>query len=152
MRIELRTDEPLLDPRLFRHRGFATGSVSLFLQFFAMFGFFFVSLQFLQLVLGYSTLDAALALLPMSIVILPISAVAGTLSERYGHRLVGGAGLAISGVGFALFATLGTGSGFWPFLLVTIVIGAGRGAGDDTRHQRHRRRRCRGPSRASRPR
>ena len=55
---ELRTDEPLLDPRLFRHRGFATGSASLFLQFFAMFGFFFVSLQFLQLVLGYSTLEA----------------------------------------------------------------------------------------------
>ena len=37
--------------------GFATGSASLFLQFFAMFGFFFVSLQFLQLVLGYSALD-----------------------------------------------------------------------------------------------
>ena len=75
--VELRTDEPLLDPRLFSHRGFATGSASLFLQFFAMFGFFFVSLQFLQLVLGYSTFEAALALLPMSIVILPISAVAG---------------------------------------------------------------------------
>ena len=71
--VELRTDEPLLDPRLFKHRGFATGSASLFLQFFAMFGFFFVSLQFLQLVLGYSTFEAALALLPMSIVILPIS-------------------------------------------------------------------------------
>jgi Na+/melibiose symporter-like transporter len=123
--VELRTDEPLLDPRLFRHHGFATGSASLFLQFFAMFGFFFVSLQFLQLVLGYSTLEAALALLPMSIVILPISAVAGTLSERYGHRLVGGAGLAISGIGFALFSTLGTDSGFWPFMLTTIVIGVG---------------------------
>ncbi|HEX4531069.1 MAG TPA: MFS transporter [Acidimicrobiia bacterium] len=123
--LELRTDEPLLDPRLFGHRGFATGSASLFLQFFAMFGFFFVSLQFLQLVLGYSTLEAALALLPMSIVILPIAAVAGTMSEKYGHRLVGGAGLAISGVGFALFAMLGTGSGFWPFMLVTIVIGVG---------------------------
>jgi predicted MFS family arabinose efflux permease len=123
--LELRTEEPLLDPRLFAHRGFASGSASLFLQFFAMFGFFFVSLQFLQLVLGYSTLEAALALLPMSIVILPISAVAGTLSEQYGHRLVGGAGLAISAVGFALFAMLGTGSGFWPFMLVTVVIGVG---------------------------
>jgi EmrB/QacA subfamily drug resistance transporter len=123
--VELRTEEPLLDPRLFSHRGFATGSASLFLQFFAMFGFFFVSLQFLQLVLGYSTFEAALALLPMSLVILPISAVAGTMSERYGHRLVGGIGLAVSAVGFALFATLGTGSGFWAFMLVTIVIGVG---------------------------
>ena len=50
---ELRSKAPLLDPRFFRHRGFATGSASLFLQFFAMFGFFFVALQFLQLVLGY---------------------------------------------------------------------------------------------------
>jgi EmrB/QacA subfamily drug resistance transporter len=123
--VELRTDEPLLDPRLFKHRGFATGSASLFLQFFAMFGFFFVSLQFLQLVLGYSTFEAALALLPMSIVILPISAVAGTMSEKYGHRLIGGIGLAVSAVGFALFATLGTGSGFLAFMFVTIIIGAG---------------------------
>jgi EmrB/QacA subfamily drug resistance transporter len=125
VRVELHTEEPLLDPRLFAHRGFATGSVSLFLQFFAMFGFFFVSLQFLQLVLGYSTLGAALALLPMSLLILPISAVAGTLSERYGHKVVGGAGLAISAIGFGLFSMLGTGSGFWPFVLTTLVIGTG---------------------------
>jgi MFS family permease len=97
----------------------------LFLQFFAMFGFFFVSLQFLQLVLGYSTFEAALALLPMSLVILPISAIAGTMSERYGHRLVGGIGLAVSAIGFALFATLDTGSGFLTFMFVTIVIGIG---------------------------
>jgi EmrB/QacA subfamily drug resistance transporter len=123
--VELRTDEPLLDPRLFRHHGFATGSASLFLQFFALFGFFFVSLQFLQLVLRYSTFDAALALLPMSIVILPLSAIAGTLSERYGHRLVGGIGLAVSAIGFGLFATLGVNSAYLPFMLVTVVIGAG---------------------------
>ena len=69
--VELRTDEPLLDPRLFRHRGFATGSASLFLQFFAMFGFFFVSLQFLQLVLGYSTLEAAARAAADELVIMP---------------------------------------------------------------------------------
>jgi EmrB/QacA subfamily drug resistance transporter len=123
--VELRTDEPLLDPRLFSHHGFATGSASLFLQFFAMFGFFFVSLQFLQLVLGYSTFEAALALLPMSLAILPVAAIAGTMSERYGHRLVGGIGLAVSAIGFALFATLGTGSSALWFIAVTIVIGIG---------------------------
>ena len=108
------------------HRGFATGSASLFLQFFAMFGFFFVSLQFLQLVLGYSTLDGrARAAADEHRDPARSRRSPGTLSETYGHRLVGGAGLAVSAVGFGLFATLGTGSGFWPFLLVTIVIGAG---------------------------
>jgi Na+/melibiose symporter-like transporter len=84
-----------------------------------------VSLQFLQLVLGYSTLESALALLPMTLVLVPVSAVAGVLSERYGHRLVGGIGLAASAVGFGLFATLGTDSGFWSFLGITAIISVG---------------------------
>jgi EmrB/QacA subfamily drug resistance transporter len=123
--IELRVKTPLLDPRLFTHHGFATGSASLFLQFLAMFAFFFLSLQYLQLVLGYGTLTAAAALLPMTVLIMPIAAVSGTLSERYGHRLVGAAGLAVSALGFGLFATLGAHSGFLPFLVATLVIGAG---------------------------
>jgi EmrB/QacA subfamily drug resistance transporter len=123
--LELRVAAPLLDPRLFVRHGFATGSASLFLQFFAMFAFFFVSLQYLQLVLGYSTMTAAAALLPMAVLIMPISAVSGTMSERYGHRVVGGAGLAVSAVGFAVFANLGTNSGFLLFLIATLIIGAG---------------------------
>jgi EmrB/QacA subfamily drug resistance transporter len=122
---ELRSKAPLLDPRFFRYRGFATGSVSLFLQFFAMFGFFFLALQFLQLVLGYSTLTAAVALLPMSMVMIPLSAVAGTLAERHGHRLIGGAGLAISAIGMLVFTTLGPSSGYLQFLLASLIIGVG---------------------------
>ena len=123
--VELRAKTPLLDPRLFAHHGFATGSASLFLQFFAMFAFFFLSLQYLQLVLGYGTLTAAAALLPMTVVIMPIAAMSGTLSERYGHRLVGGAGLAVSALGFGVFAMLGSHSGFLLFLVATLIIGSG---------------------------
>ena len=123
--VELRIAHPLLDPRLFGRRGFATGSASLFLQFFAMFGFFFVALQFLQLVLGYSTFVAALALMPMTFVMLPLSAVSGTLSERFGHKLVGGAGLALSAVGFVIFAAVGRSDTYWGFLVATLIIGAG---------------------------
>jgi EmrB/QacA subfamily drug resistance transporter len=122
---ELRSEAPLLDPRFFRHRGFTTGSVSVFLQFFAMFGFFFVALQFLQLVLGYSTLMAAVAMVPMSIVMIPLSAVAGTLADRRGHRVVGGAGLAISALGLLLFTTLGPDSGYLQFLVASLVLGVG---------------------------
>jgi EmrB/QacA subfamily drug resistance transporter len=122
---ELRTTSPVLDPRLFRHRGFATGSVSLFLQFFAMFGFFFVAVQFLQLVLEYSALEAAWALLPMAVVVIPLATYSGTLAERYGHNRVGGIGLAISAVGLVYFATLDPGSSYWPFLVSTLLIGLG---------------------------
>ena len=49
-------------------RGFATGSTSPFLEFFAIFGFFFISLQHLRLVLGYGTLKSSVALLPIAAV------------------------------------------------------------------------------------
>ncbi len=124
---ELRSPAPLLDPRLFRHRGFATGSASLFLQFFALFGFFFVALQFLQLVLGYSTLVSAVALVPAVAVMLPLSTVAARLAERYGQRIVGAAGLLVAAAGFAVLASMQANSGYGQFL-VGLVLGAGGAA------------------------
>jgi EmrB/QacA subfamily drug resistance transporter len=122
---ELRSTAPLLDPRLFKMRGFATGSASLFLQFLAMFGFFFVALQYLQLVLGYGTLKASLAMLPMALVVLPISTVAASFTDRYGTRLIGGTGLAISAVGFLSLSTLDTSDGYPVFLAGLLVTGIG---------------------------
>ena len=56
---------------------------------------------------------------------LPLSAVSGTLSERFGHKLVGGAGLAVSAVGFVIFAAVGRNDSYWGFLIATLIIGAG---------------------------
>jgi EmrB/QacA subfamily drug resistance transporter len=122
---ELRTPAPLLDPRLFRIRGFATGSTSLFLQFFAIFGFFFISLQYLQLVLGFGTLKSAVALLPIAVVMMPLSTVAATLAERYGQRIIGAAGLLISAVGFVVIATMTVSSSYWELLVALLIIGSG---------------------------
>jgi hypothetical protein len=122
---ELRTPAPLLDPRLFRKHGFATGSASLFLQFFALYGFFFVALQFLQLVLGYSTLISAVALLPAIAVMLPLSTIAATLSERYGQRIVGAAGLLIAAAGFGVLASMSAGSGYGLFVVGLVLTATG---------------------------
>jgi len=122
---ELRTPAPLLDPRLFKLRGFATGSASLFLQFFAIFGFFFISLQYLQLVLGYGTLKSAFALMPIAVVMMPLSTVAASLAERYGQRIIGAAGLMISAVGFVIIATMSTTSSYWELLIALVIIGSG---------------------------
>jgi EmrB/QacA subfamily drug resistance transporter len=125
VRWERRNPEPMLDPDLFTHRGLATGSATMFLMFLAMFGFFFVSVQYLQLVQGYGALKAAAALFPMSAVFLVISPFAATLSERHGQRAVGGAGLSIAAVGFALFLGLEAGSGYLVFLAISLVVGLG---------------------------
>jgi hypothetical protein len=111
---ELRVDHPLLDPRLFRHRGFATGSASLMVLFVALFGLFLVILQYLQLILGYSALKAAVSLLPLTLVMIPISTLAAPLSMRFGQKLIGGSGLVVSAIGLLAFSTLDAHSGFSP--------------------------------------
>jgi EmrB/QacA subfamily drug resistance transporter len=124
---ELRAEHPLLDPRLFRYRGFATGSASLLVLFIALFGIFLVILQYLQLLLGYSALRSAVALLPMTLLMIPLSTVAAPLSMRYGQKLVGGAGLIASALGVAAFSTLDASSGFGRLLLAEAILAVGVG-------------------------
>ncbi len=122
---ELRSRSAMVDPRLFRHRGLATGSAAMFLMFLAMFGFFFIGVQYLQLLHGYDALKAALALLPMSVVFVVISPLAASLSQRLGQRLVSATGLFIAAGGFALFLTVTPSSSFWLFLATSLVLGLG---------------------------
>jgi EmrB/QacA subfamily drug resistance transporter len=122
---ELNRDEPMLDPRLFARRGFGIGSLSLTLQFFAQFGFLFVSLQYLQLVLGYSPLQAGLALLPLAAMLMVISPRAPRIAHRLGVRSVGSAGLALMAGGFFIFSTLATSSSYWRFGIGALVTGVG---------------------------
>lgn len=103
---ELRSDAPMLDPRLFRLRGFGTGSLSLTAQFFCAFGFFFIVMQYLQFVVGLSALGAAAALLPMPFVLIPLARKAPMLADRFGFRRVAAAGLVSIAVGFVVISTL----------------------------------------------
>jgi EmrB/QacA subfamily drug resistance transporter len=124
---ELRVENPLLDPRLFRRRGFGTGSAGLFIMFLAMFGFFLVGMQFLQLILDYSPLKAAVALLPQMVIMIPLSTMAATLSERFGQRRMTSLGLLIAAIGMGILATLTADSGYWHFFAGMIVISVGIG-------------------------
>ena len=127
VRWELRVEHPLLDPRLFRYRGFAVGSASLLVLFVALFGLFLVILQYLQLLLGYSALKAAVVLLPMTILMIPLSAWAAPLSMRYGMKLVSGSGLALTGLGMVAFSTLDADSGFGALLVCEALLAVGIG-------------------------
>ncbi len=124
---ELRVERPVLDVRLFRLRGFSTGSVSVFLQFFAAFGFFYVAAQFLAFVFGYSPLTIGLAFLPVGVSIPLGAAIATRLSRTVSRGVVGGVGLAVLATGAAGFTFLSAGSSYWAFALALLVFGAGMG-------------------------
>ena len=81
---ELRAREPLLDPRLFALRGFAAGSLSVFVQFFALFGSIFVVLQYLQFVLRYSPLRPA-PRWRLALAMIALAPRVPRLAQRVGH-------------------------------------------------------------------
>ena len=125
---ELRMKQPLLDPRLFRIRGFSAGSLTLVAQFMAAFGFFFVVLQYLQFVTGRSPLEAALALLPLPFVLLPTARTAPLVAQRIGFRRLGPIGLLSSAIGFVILSQLQVDSSYLHFVVGLLFFGFGMGA------------------------
>jgi EmrB/QacA subfamily drug resistance transporter len=125
---ELHADEPLLDPRLFRHRAFAAGTLSITLQFFAFFGFIFLLLQYLQLVLDDRPLVAALSLIPLALGMMPSARViAPKLAARAGTGRTCALGLVIAAAAFVWLSTLDSSSSYWVLLAGIIPLGAGMG-------------------------
>jgi EmrB/QacA subfamily drug resistance transporter len=122
---ELRREQPLLDPRLFRLKGFSAGTVSIMVQFFAFFGFIFVMIQYLQFVLGYSPLGAGAAVAPMALLLVALSPRVPLLLERFGPARVGPAGLLSMGVGFAILSRGGVDSGYGLVLAGLVPLGIG---------------------------
>jgi EmrB/QacA subfamily drug resistance transporter len=124
---ELRREHPLLDPRLFRLRGFGTGSLSLTVQFLASFGFFFTIMQYLQYVAGLSPLQAALAMLPMPLVLIPLARRAPMLTPRFGNNRLGAIGLGLIAAGLAVISLVGVEFDYLPFAVGLMVFAAGMG-------------------------
>jgi EmrB/QacA subfamily drug resistance transporter len=125
---ELRTAHPMLDVRHFRNRHLSAGSLSIFIQFFAFFGFTFVCLQYLQGVRDDSPLRAALSVLPLAGTMMPTSRITPRLVARFGARTVCVTGLVLVAAGLAVISRVGTTSPYWLLVAGLIPLGVGMGA------------------------
>jgi EmrB/QacA subfamily drug resistance transporter len=125
---ERRQEHPLLDPRVFGNLRLSAGSLSILIQFFAFFGFTFVSLQYLQGVRGYSPLLAALAVLPLSASMMPAARLTARLVTRFGARDVCVAGLVLVAFGLVVISRIGTDSPYVLMLAGLVPLGVGMGA------------------------
>ncbi len=124
---ELRRPQPLLDPRVFSHLRLSAGSASIFIQFFAFFGFIFIVLQYLQIVRGDTPLLGAVSMMPLPVTLLPLSRLAPELVRRFGQRRVCVTGLTLIAAGLLILSRLGTSTSYLLMLAGLLVLGAGMG-------------------------
>jgi EmrB/QacA subfamily drug resistance transporter len=121
--VELRTDGPLLDVRVFLIRRFSGGALSISVAFFSLFGFIFLITQYFQFVKGYSTLSAGVHTLPFAVVAAVFTPLAAVVALRIGSRVVVSVGLLLMGGGLAVAAfNSQANTAYWGPLVVSMVL------------------------------
>jgi MFS family permease len=130
-RRERQSGNPVIDPSLFRNRGYVAGLAVISTFFLAMSGFMLVFNLFTQLGLHYSPLRAGLAMVPFSLGIAigaPLSG--GLLAPRLGRKAlqlgIAVMTVAMVGVWFTLH-TYGDQTTIWNLVPATLVTGIGSG-------------------------
>ncbi|MCZ2811922.1 MFS transporter [Modestobacter sp. VKM Ac-2979] len=125
---ELRQPAPLLEIRLFRERGLASGSLALLVVFGVQAGIFVVLFPYLQAVLGWSALRSTLALMPMALLMMASSGLAPKVAARIGARLTMATGILLGTVGLVLMASfVSVEGGYRSVLAGLLAIGLGMG-------------------------
>ncbi len=103
---QLRTDEPMLDVRLFRKPAFGVSSLTLTLVFFALMGIFFSVSQLFQLVMRYGTFESALRSSPVFLGLIIVAPQAPNVAKRIGTRRTVAGGLVLVATGIAILSFL----------------------------------------------
>ncbi len=125
--VEVRQRYPLLDVRLFAVPAFATGAATITVFFLSMFGYMFLLMQYMQLILGYSPNKTALALSPIMGPMLLLSGLSFWYLPRLGLRAVVFSGLLLIATGVICLLGINVGSSYWraawPMLVMSVGIG-----------------------------
>ncbi|HEX5899559.1 MAG TPA: MFS transporter [Solirubrobacteraceae bacterium] len=122
-----RVEEPLLDVRLFDNPRFTAASSTIMVLFFALFGFLFLSTQYLQFVLGYSPSGAGVRILPYAGAMIVFAPLSSWLVGRFATKRVVTLGMLLFATGLAIAATVTTGSGYGRLGIALLLMGAGMG-------------------------
>ncbi|MEU7280743.1 MFS transporter [Streptomyces sp. NPDC045431] len=127
VRRQLRLEAPVLDMRLFHHRGFSGAVLADLLTILGLSGLVFFLSQFLQLVQGRQPLEAGLAELPAAIGAVTAGLIAGTVARRFTVRSVVSGGLAGVGLALAALTLLDRSTGYPMLGASLLVVGVGAG-------------------------
>ncbi|MFB6717590.1 MULTISPECIES: MFS transporter [unclassified Streptomyces] len=127
VRRQLTLPAPLLDMRLFHHRGFSGAVLADLLTILGLSGLVFFLSQFLQLVQGRGPLEAGLAELPAAVGAVTAGLIAGVAARRYSVRSVVSGGLGAIGLALAAVTLFHRETAYPLIGVVLLIVGVGAG-------------------------
>ena len=113
VRVELRTERPLLDLRLLKNRIFRQCNVMSLFSTMGFLGLLFVMPLYLQLLRGQDALHSGLTTFPQAFGVMISSQVAGRLYARVGPRRLMGWGLLAASAVIAMFTAVDLHTDLW---------------------------------------
>lgn len=122
---EARTDHPMLDLTFFRNPRFSAASMTITLNYFAMFGSTFLIVEYFQFVLGYSPLKAGLLTAPVAVGLMAVSPMVHRFVQRWGTTKVVVFGLLVCSAAVATYGVPQIIDGVISGALVRTIFGAG---------------------------
>lgn len=122
---ELTEKNPIVDLRVFRHRGFTAAVVSLAFAFGTMFSAVVLIPQWLQINLGYTATDAGYVMAFMGLAALVMSPVVARLSGKVDPRILVTFGILWLGMTSTLRAGWTTDADFWTLAIPQMLQGIG---------------------------
>jgi EmrB/QacA subfamily drug resistance transporter len=123
--VEQRTRMPILILSFFRNRLFSASVSSLFLVAVSQVALNFLMPFYLQNLRGFSPSQVGWIIVADSVIIMALAPIAGSLSDRFGSRLLCTAGCALIAIAQLLISTVSLDSSVWRIILPLALQGLG---------------------------
>jgi EmrB/QacA subfamily drug resistance transporter len=127
IRIESRSEHPMVSLPIFRSRVFSGGTGTMMIWGFGILGIYFFTSLYLQEILGFSPTKAGLAFVPMALCVAVASAISPRVSALLGSHRTVALGMLGMVIGLVLFARQGAGAGYASLMPGFVLFGVGAG-------------------------
>jgi EmrB/QacA subfamily drug resistance transporter len=126
--LELRTEEPVLEVRLFfENRKFAFSNLATLISYMSLFAVGFLLSLYLQFIKGFAPNITGIILVTQTIFMVIMSPIAGRLSDRFDSGKLASVGMAIITIGLLTFALITATTSVYIIILGLAILGIGVG-------------------------
>lgn len=124
---ELRVEHPMIDLSLFKRYAFSAGNLTGLLSYYVLFAVLFLMPFYLEEIVGYNPVVTGTILTPIPLAMAIVAPFAGSISDRYGSRVMTTWGMTVCALAAALLIFVGRTPDITVLVLDLVVLGIGMG-------------------------